>query len=170
MAPDPLHYGWWLASRASGIVGLVLVACAVGLGLATASGAVPRTALRRTRRLHEHLALVGLAAIATHALTLLGDRWLHPGAVGVAVPFAMSYRPVPTGLGVIAAYAAAVLGLSFYVRRRLGPPRWRKLHRLTIVVFALAVVHAAAAGTDTPTPWLRGLLVTSAVPVAALFV
>ena len=168
--PAPLHYGWWLASRASGVVALGLVACSVALGLAMAARVTPRRSTRRLRRLHEHLALVGLLAIATHGLTLLGDPWLHPGPVGVTVPFALSYRPVATGLGVIAGYGAALLGLSFYLRRRIGPPLWRKLHRLTVVVYVLAVVHALAAGTDAPTPWLRTLVVATALPIGVLFV
>ena len=40
-----------------------------------------------------------LVAIAVHGVTLLGDRWLHPGLAGIAVPFAMGYRPSFTGLG-----------------------------------------------------------------------
>ena len=80
----------------------------------------------------------------------------------------MAYRPVATGLGVVAAYAAALLGLSFYVRTRIGPRLWRRLHRLTIVVYALAVLHALLAGTDAATPWLRALVLATAVPIAAL--
>jgi sulfoxide reductase heme-binding subunit YedZ len=167
--PDPLHYAWWLAGRASGVVALCLVALSVGLGLAMAARVAPRHMTRRLRRLHEHVALVGLGAIATHGLTLLGDRWLHPGLTGIAVPFAMSYRPVATGLGIIAGYTAALLGLSFYVRRRIGPPLWRKLHRLTVVVYVLGVVHTLGAGTDAASPWLRALVLATALPIVSLF-
>ena len=44
----------------------------------------------------------------------------------------MDYRPVYTGLGIVAGYLAAALGLSFYARRRIGAKLWRKLHRATI--------------------------------------
>src|SRR5690349_5565679 len=102
----------------------------------------------RLRALHEHAALTGLVLIAVHGLTLLGDRWLHPGVRGIAVPFAMGYRPLYTGLGILAAYLAAALGLSFYARRRIGARRWRRLHRLSVAVYALGLVHALGAGTD----------------------
>ena len=82
--------------------------------------------------LHEHAALGGLIAIAVHGITLLGDRWLDPGPAGIAVPFVMDYRPVYTGLGIVAGYLAAALGLSFYARKRIGAKLWRKLHRATI--------------------------------------
>ena len=97
-AAEPLAHGWWLASRAAGVVALLLLALTVGLGL-TMAGRLDRRpgATRRLRRLHEDTALVALSALAVHALTLLGDPWLHPGAAGLAVPFTMAYRPCRDG-------------------------------------------------------------------------
>ena len=34
---DPMDYGWWLASRASGLVALALITLSVGVGLAMAA-------------------------------------------------------------------------------------------------------------------------------------
>jgi methionine sulfoxide reductase heme-binding subunit len=168
-APDVTQYGWWLAARASGIVALVLVTVAVGAGLAMA-GRVPRR--KRTVRallgVHEHAALAGLAAIAVHAGALAADPWLRPGLTGVTVPLAIGYRPAATALGIVAAYAAALLGLSYYVGARIGPRTWRRLHRATVIAWALAVAHAVTAGTDATTPWLRGLLAVAVAPVVAL--
>jgi sulfoxide reductase heme-binding subunit YedZ len=169
--PDPLQYGWWLASRASGLVALALLATSVGLGLAMAARALRRPGLPRIAlAIHEHLALAALVAIAVHGIALLGDRWLHPGPAGIAVPFAMDYRPLWTGLGIVAGYLGAALGLTFYVRRRLGTRRWRTAHRLTPLVYVLAVAHTLGAGTDAGTPWLRGLLVALSIPLVYLAV
>ena len=55
-----------------------------------------------------------------HAITLLGDPFLRPGLTGIAVPFALRFKTAFTGLGILAAYLAMLLGLSFYVRRRSG--------------------------------------------------
>ena len=166
---DPTEYGWWLASRASGITAFVLVACSVLLGLAMATkilrGRVKPPVLVK---LHEHLALSGLVAIAVHAITLLGDAWLDPGPLGVLVPFTMDHEPLFTGLGVIAAYLAALLGLSYYARRRIGTKRWRSLHRLTLLVYVLAVVHTLGAGTDAATPWLRAIMLVTGAPILFL--
>ncbi len=74
-----------------------------------------------------------------------------------------------TGLGIVAAYLAAALGLSFYFRRRIGTRLWRKAHRATIVVYALSVVHTLGAGTDAASPWLRGWLVLTGPVIAGLF-
>jgi methionine sulfoxide reductase heme-binding subunit len=170
IAPDPLHYGWWLAGRASGVLALALVTLSVGVGLAMAGRVGRRPGLARTLlALHQHAALAGLVAIAVHGVTLLLDPWLHPGAMGVLVPFALGYRPLFTGAGVLAAYLAALLGLSFYARRRIGPRLWRKAHRATVLVYLAGVVHALGAGTDASTAWLRAFLLVTGVPIAALF-
>jgi sulfoxide reductase heme-binding subunit YedZ len=168
---DPMEYAWWLASRASGIVALALISLSVILGLAMA-GRVPRDPkLRRTMiAVHEQAALAALIAIAVHAITLLGDKFLKPGPLGILVPFQMDHAPVYTGLGIIAAYLAAALGLSFYFRRRIGARRWRSLHRATILVYVLAVIHTLGAGSDAGTPWLRAQLALTGAPVLFLFV
>jgi methionine sulfoxide reductase heme-binding subunit len=166
MTPDPVEHGWWLSSRAAGVVAFALIALSVVLGLAMANRLVRGLTFVK---LHEHLALAGLVAIAVHAITLLGDRWLDPGAAGLLVPFAMDYRPVFTGVGVIAAYLAVLIGLSFYVRRRIHPRRWRKLHRLTILVYVLGAVHVVGAGTDAETTWLRAVLYATGAAILFLF-
>ena len=163
-------HGWWLASRASGIVALLLVTVSVLIGLTMASKLARRPGLNRTlAAVHEHTAIAGLLAIGVHGVTLLGDPWLNPGVGGIAVPFQMAYRPLYTGLGIVAGYLAALLGLSFYFRRRIGARLWRKAHRATVLVYVLGVVHALGAGTDVAAPWLRDAILGSAVPVAALF-
>ena len=91
-------------------------------------------------RVHEQTALAGLIAIGVHGATLLARPVAAPGRVGRArarSPWATG--PLFTGLGIIAGYLAALLGLSFYARRRIGAKLWRKLHRATVLVWALGV-------------------------------
>ena len=164
-----MDYGWWLASRASGIVALVLIALSVALGLAMAAKSFRRPGVPRILiAIHEHAALAALVAIAVHGITLLGDGWLNPGPVGIAVPFAMDHEPVFTGLGIVGGHLAAILGLTFYVRRRLGARRWRKAHRLTPLVYVLGVTHALGAGSDAGTAWLTALLIATGTPILYL--
>lgn len=164
-------HGWWLASRASGLVALALVTISVGLGLAMAGKVMRRPGLsRKLRAIHEQTALAGLVAIAVHGITLLGDPWLHPGVSGIAVPFAMSFRPLATGLGIVGGYLAALLGLSFYLRRRIGARLWRKAHRATVVVYMLGLAHAFTAGTDASTVWFRWWVLMTAPLIGGLFV
>ncbi len=162
---------WWLASRASGIVALLLVTVSVGLGLAMAGKVARRPGLPRIlMSIHEQTAVIGLVAIAVHGITLLGDPWLNPGPSGIAIPFTMAYKPLFTGLGIVAGYLAAILGLSFYLRRRIGPRLWRKAHRATVVVYVLGVIHTLGAGTDASTQWMRAFMIATGIPIATLFV
>lgn len=169
--PEPINYVWWLVSRASGIIGLLLITLSVLVGLAMASRVLGRPGLKRAAaRLHEHVALAALVAIGVHGLALLGDHWLRPGWRGIAVPFAMSYRPPFTGVGIIGGYLALLLGPSFYLRRRIGARRWRKLHRAVAVTWLLSAVHALGAGSDGHALWLRALVIVPSVPIVYLFV
>ncbi|HET7122373.1 MAG TPA: ferric reductase-like transmembrane domain-containing protein [Solirubrobacterales bacterium] len=164
-------HGWWLASRASGLVALVLVTVSVGLGLAMAGKVMRRPGLsKKLLAIHEQTALAGLVAIAVHGITLLGDPWLHPGVSGVAVPFTMGFKPLFTGLGIIGGYLAALLGLSYYVRRRVGAKLWRKAHRATVVVYLLGLVHALGAGTDASAVWFRWWVILTTPAIGGLFV
>jgi methionine sulfoxide reductase heme-binding subunit len=163
-------HGWWLASRASGLVALVLVTVSVFLGLAMAGRVMRRPGLsKKLMALHEQTALAGLVAIAVHGIALLGDPWLQPGFAGVAVPFALGFKTFFTGLGTIAAYLAALLGLSYYARRRIGAKLWRKAHQATILVYLLGLVHALGAGSDASTAWFRWWVMLTTPLIGGLF-
>ena len=168
--PDPAEHAWWLASRAAGIVALLCITLSVAVGLAMA-GRVSRD--RRLARIlmavHQQTALIGLVAIAVHGITLLGDRFIAPGLTGIAVPFVIDHEPAWTGLGIIGGWLAALLGLSYWIRERIGAALWRKLHRATILVYILSVAHTLGAGTDASEPWMRVLLLTTGAPILFLF-
>jgi sulfoxide reductase heme-binding subunit YedZ len=164
-------HGWWLASRASGLVALVLVTISVGLGLAMAGKVMRRPGLsRKLMAIHEHTAVAGIVAIAVHGITLLGDPWLNPGIAGIAVPFEMAFRPLWTGLGIVGGYLAALLGLSFYFRKRIGARLWRKAHRATVVVYLLGLTHAFGSGSDASAVWFRWWVLITTPIIGGLFV
>jgi sulfoxide reductase heme-binding subunit YedZ len=168
---DPTQYVFWLTSRAAGVTAFALASGAVIAGLMMAGKLSAKPGQGRIlKAAHEHMAVGTLIAVAIHGLALLGDHWLNPGLGGLLVPFAMDYRPVATGLGILAGYGMALLGLTFYARRRIGARLWRKAHRFTIVFWALAAVHTLAAGSDASTPWMRAIFGLSVAPVVVLFI
>jgi methionine sulfoxide reductase heme-binding subunit len=158
-------HAWWLASRASGLVALVFVTASAVMALMI-SGRIVRSA--GLAAVHRQTAVTAVVAIAVHGITLLGDPWLDVGPVQIAVPFALPYRPLWTGLGVISGYLTAIFGLSFFVRRRIGARLWRNVHKLMIVAYALAVAHVLGAGTDAVTLWLRSWIVLSLAVLGGL--
>jgi DMSO/TMAO reductase YedYZ heme-binding membrane subunit len=50
------------------------------------------------------------------------------------------------------------------VRRWIGVKTWRWLHRWTLAVYALALVHVIGAGTDRRAPWMLALLAVLVAP------
>lgn len=164
------NWGWWLASRASGIAALVFVTISVALGLMMSSKLTRHPKLsRRVTAIHEQTALAGMFAIVVHAVTLLADPWLNPGVSGILVPFTMDYRPLFTGLGVIAGLLALFLGLTFYIRKDVGAKFWRRAHRATILVYLLAVVHTIGAGSDASSTVMKWWLILTTPPIVILF-
>jgi methionine sulfoxide reductase heme-binding subunit len=166
---DPGQHVFWLASRAFGVVAVIFVALSVGMGLAMSMRAAKGPgAMARLKTLHEATALTALLAIGAHGLLLLGDSYLRPGLSGIAIPFTMSHQPLWTGLGVVGGWLAALLGLTFYVRRWIGPKLWRRMHRWTLAVYALAVAHTLGSGTDSASIWLVVILVATVAPVVVM--
>jgi sulfoxide reductase heme-binding subunit YedZ len=166
---DPSKYLFWITSRAAGTVALVLASLTVGLGLAMATGLLKRGGPDR-RNIHEILSLSVMAAIAVHGLSLLGDTYLHATIFDVTVPFVFSYRTLATSLGIIAGWGMIFLGLSYYLRRRIGQRRWRSIHRLTALMWVLGLVHAFTAGSDSGQLWFIAMIAISAAPAAVLLV
>jgi sulfoxide reductase heme-binding subunit YedZ len=160
---------FWLVSRSAGVVALLLVAASVLIGLTLAAGlGGPPPRRRALVAFHEHAANGSIIAIVVHGAALLGDGFLRPGLSGVTIPFVIDYRPAYVAAGIASGYLAAILGLSFYARKRIGGKRWRKLHRATPVVYVLGLVHTLGAGTDASAAWLRAVMVATAVPAVAL--
>src|SRR4051812_1301783 len=159
----------WTTSRASGLAALMTASLAITCGLLMALR-VP--ALRRRapelRAAHQALANATFALIGVHGVSLLLDPVLRPGLAGVLVPFAGPYRPLATALGQVAAYGMAGLGLTFYVRRRLGAARWKRAHRFVPVFWALGVLHGILTGTDGSRPWALALILPPVLAATAV--
>ena len=158
---------FWITSRAAGIVALVLSSLAVSLGLVMSL----KLARRRGPDLiatHEILSLSALVAIAVHGLSLLGDPFLHPSVADISIPFVFGYKSPWTSLGIFAGWGLALLGLSYYARRRIGSSRWRKLHRFTALLWLAGLVHSVGEGTDAGQVWFLAMVGTVVVPALAL--
>jgi sulfoxide reductase heme-binding subunit YedZ len=160
---------FWITSRAAGVAALLASSAAVTLGLLM-GGRLLKGRGPDLRVTHEALSLATIAALLVHALALLGDSYMSPSLADIALPLASSYRTFWTTLGIVAGWALILLGLSYYVRGRIGPARWRRLHRFTALAWILGVAHGLGEGTDAGAAWF--LLATAAfvLPAAALLV
>jgi sulfoxide reductase heme-binding subunit YedZ len=158
---------FWILARASGLTAYVLLTLSVLAGLVLKSrpfGRAVRAAA--VTDVHRFLALLALGAVAIHALALVLDSTVKVGLGALLVPGLASYRPLATGLGVAALELAALVVISFPLRRKIGMRAWRRLHWATYGVFAAATAHGLAAGTDTTRPWAFALYVGAVGAVA----
>jgi DMSO/TMAO reductase YedYZ heme-binding membrane subunit len=166
MRHDPT---FWLLARASGITAYVMLTLSMLAGLVLKSR--PCTGLRpaAVTDLHRLLALIGLGALAGHAAALVLDTTVKVSIPALFVPGLISYRPLPTALGVLAAELMLLVYVSFSQRKRIGTKTWRRLHWATYGIFAASTLHGLAAGTDSGRPWALGLY-AGAVGAVALAV
>jgi methionine sulfoxide reductase heme-binding subunit len=155
MTHDPT---FWLLARASGLAAYVLITGSVLAGLVLKSRPFGRSVKTASvTDVHRFLALLGLGMLVLHGVSLTLDRTVHMPVAALVVPGLSTYRPVPVALGVLACELAALIVVSFSVRRRIGARNWRRLHWATYLIFAFATAHGVAAGTDSTQPWAFGL-------------
>jgi sulfoxide reductase heme-binding subunit YedZ len=167
---DPSRYLFWITSRAAGTAALVLASATVGFGLVMGGKLLKGGGGPDRRTIHEILSLSVMVAIAVHALALVGDSYLHPSLLDVTVPFVFSYKTLATSIGIVAGWGMIFLGLSYYLRRRIGQNRWKSIHRFTALMWLLGLAHAFTEGTDSGRLWFIALIVVTAAPAAVLLV
>jgi sulfoxide reductase heme-binding subunit YedZ len=158
---------FWLASRAAGIAALVLSSLSVCVGLLM-GGRLMKARGPDLRSTHEALSLATIAALLVHGLTLIGDSFLHPTLADVALPFVSGYKTLWTTTGILAFWAMAILGLSYYARSKIGVQRWRRLHRFTALAWLLGLVHSLGEGTDAGQTWFLAMTAIVVVPAICL--
>jgi sulfoxide reductase heme-binding subunit YedZ len=154
---------FWVTTRAAGSVALVASSVSLCVGLLM-SGRLIKGRRVDLRIAHEALSLTALIALAVHVLSLLADSFFHPSLLDVTVPFVSGYREPWMSIGIIGGWGLAVLGLSYYARARIGPDRWRRLHRWTAAAWALGLVHSIGEGTDNGRMWFLAMTGAVALP------
>ena len=145
---------FWLLARATGITAYVFLTLSVLAGLVVKSkpfgkAVKPATAVD----LHKALALLGITALVLHGATLVLDETVEIGIGALLVPGLAPYRPLWTGLGVLAGELMVIVYISFALRRRIGQKNWRRLHWATYATFVAATAHGLLAGSDSGQTW-----------------
>jgi sulfoxide reductase heme-binding subunit YedZ len=158
---------FWLLARASGMTAYLLLTGSILAGLVLKSRPFSGLKPAVVTDTHRFLALLGLGAIGLHGAALLLDHTVHLTPVALLVPGASPYRPLPVGIGVLAAELMLLVYVSFALRRVIGTRNWRRLHWATYLIFGAATVHGLAAGTDTSQAWAFGVYLGAIGSVAA---
>ena len=159
---------FWITSRAAGISALLASSAAVALGLLMAGRMIKGN--KDLRIWHEAFSIATMVSLVVHAFALLGDSYLKPSLIDLLVPGFIDYQTFWTALGIVGGWLFVILGLTYYIRGRIGPQRWRTLHRFTALAWGLGVIHSLGAGTDADTAWFLIAAAMVVIPGVALLI
>jgi sulfoxide reductase heme-binding subunit YedZ len=161
----------WYATRATGVIALVLLTATVVLGIAgQARIAVPGLPRVVTAGLHRNLSLLVVALVGVHVLTTVTDSYTRIGLTAAVIPFSSGYRVFWLGLGAVAFDLLLAVLLTSLLRDRLPYRVWRAVHWLGYACWPVALWHGLGTGTDSRLPWmliLDALCVTAVTGAAA---
>jgi hypothetical protein len=158
----------WYATRATGVVALVLLTMTVVLGVAgTGRFAAPGLPRVVTAGLHRNLSLLVVGFVGLHVLTTVLDTYTSIGLSSAIIPFNSGYRRLWLGLGTVAFDLLVALTLTSLLRDRLSYPVWRAVHWLGYACWPVALWHGLGTGTDARLTWLLALDAACVAAVAA---
>ena len=145
---------WWYLTRASAMVGWVLLTLTVVWGILLKTrilrGADNPEWLTVT---HRYISGLAMAMIATHMGTLLLDEYIQFGWADILVPFATSFEPLPVALGIIAFWLIILVQVTALSSRWLPESVWKGVHLSSYLAIVLVGLHSGLVGTDVGTPW-----------------
>jgi methionine sulfoxide reductase heme-binding subunit len=159
--------GLWYATRAAGLVALLLLTMSVLLGVLTAGRfSSPRWPRFLTVGLHRNLSVIALVFLALHVGTTVLDSYTSIQLSAAFIPFISSYKRGWLGLGAIALDLLIALVVTSLTRIRLGHRAWRLVHWSGYACWPVAVAHGVGAGTDEGTAWAADMTIACVAAVA----
>ena len=116
-----MNTAFWYASRATGIVALLLLTAVLVLGiLVNRQGRLPGLPRFAVTDLHRNLSLLSVAFIVVHVLTAVLDTYVHIPLVSAVIPFASGYERLWLGLGAISLDIMLAMIVTSLLRGRLN--------------------------------------------------
>jgi methionine sulfoxide reductase heme-binding subunit len=159
----------WYATRATGLVTMLLLTATVLLGILTtgrfAGGSWPRFL---TVGLHRNLSLLVVVFLGLHIGTTVIDTFVSIPLAAAFIPFASSYKTAWLSLGAVALDLLVALVATSLIRNRLGLRTWRWVHWAAYICWPVALAHGLGAGTDRSTLWVFVLTIACAAMVAGV--
>jgi predicted ferric reductase len=150
----------WYASRATGVVTLVLLTAVVVLGmLVNRQGSLPGLPRFAVTGLHRNISLLAVVFLAIHVLTAIADPYVTIGVAATVIPFASSYKTFWLGLGALSLDLIAALVVTSLARGRMSRRAWRSIHWLAYAAWPFAVLHSVGSSTDMRSGVMLGVLV-----------
>jgi len=156
----------WYASRATGVISLILLSIVAILGIAVnRQGHLPGLPRFAVTGLHRSLSLLTVAFLGTHIVTAIADGYVHIPWLSTIVPFSSSYERFWIGLGTVAVDMTAAVIVTSLLRTRLRPAVWRAVHWLAYASYPVTLVHSMGASKDLRSGWLLALTMATVFAV-----
>ena len=166
-----MNTAFWYASRATGIVALLLLTAVLVLGiLVNRQGRLPGLPRFAVTDLHRNLSLLSVTFIALHVLTAVLDTYVHIPLVSAVIPFASGYERFWLGLGAVSLDIMLAMIVTSLLRGRLNRVLWRAVHLLAYLSWPIAFAHSIGSSKDLQQGWMLGLAIGCAIIVAAAVV
>ena len=157
----------WYASRATGVVTLLLLTAVLLLGiLVNRHGRLPGLPSFAVTGLHRNVSLLAVAFLAIHVITAIVDPYVTIGLAAAVLPFVSGYKPFWLGLGAISLDLIAALIVTSLARARMSRRAWRGIHWLAYAAWPLAVVHSLGSSSDARSGLVLGVLTGCVLAVA----
>jgi sulfoxide reductase heme-binding subunit YedZ len=160
---DPGHCEWnipfsrgevlvtllWYASRATGVVALLLLTGVMVLGmLVNRQGRLPGLPKFAVTGLHRNLSLLSVVFVFLHVVTAVADSYVNIPLLSVVVPFDSPYERFWLGLGAVSLDLMVALIVTSLLRRHLSRRAWRVVHLLSYLSWPVAWAHSFFASGD----------------------
>jgi sulfoxide reductase heme-binding subunit YedZ len=162
---------FWYATRATGLMALILLTATMVLGITTTT----RARARRwpgfaQQEIHRRLSMMAAVFVALHVLTSVLDTYVHIGWTAIVVPFTSGYDSFWVGIGALSFDLMVAVFVTSLLRSRLRPGTWRAVHWLAYLCWPVALAHTFGMGTDAGELWVIALGAVSVAAVLAALV
>jgi sulfoxide reductase heme-binding subunit YedZ len=144
----------WYASRATGVVALLLMTAVVLLGLlVNRQGRLPGLPRFAVTGLHRNLSLVAVAFVGVHVLSAILDSYVSIPLTAVVVPLASGYERLWIGLGAVSLDITIAVIATSLLRRHLSRRLWRAVHLTAYLSWPVAWLHSISSSRDMLHGW-----------------
>ncbi|HWG15625.1 MAG TPA: ferric reductase-like transmembrane domain-containing protein [Streptosporangiaceae bacterium] len=158
----------WYASRATGVVALLLLTAVMVLGiLVNRQGRLPGLPRFAVTNLHRNLSLMAVVFVVIHVVTAVLDTYVSIPLTSAVIPFTSGYQGLWLGLGAISFDLMLALIVTSLVRGRLSRRVWKAVHWLAYASWPIAFAHSIGSSNDLQGGLLLALAVVCAAALAA---
>jgi DMSO/TMAO reductase YedYZ heme-binding membrane subunit len=157
----------WYATRATGLMALVLLTLTMVLGITTTTRAKARNWPGFAQQeMHRRISILSVVFLGLHVVTSVLDTFVNISWVAIVIPFTSKYSGFWVGVGAIALDVMLAVFVTSLLRERMRPATWRAVHWLAYLSWPVAMAHTFGMGTDSGEGWVIALGVLCGLSVA----